>query len=453
MKRKLLYLLLLLSMILAVTACGQNTESNTENNTKSNMESDTKINTESDTESDTDESTTIENYTENTTGLFSNSEPYVTFGHVNLKLQTDFPEMDRLGASYTRGIMAYPHGYSLHDTDSSNYYHISIETLLYGTADLAALPLAISQEKADSLAVFSKDHLFSDESSEGMHDLTELSRTKEVKVGPYDTIYFEVDPTGEEVRFDSGLVQWDTKSIFGYSFMYEEQPICVSMTYDAHKDYEKEELQEYLHYVILSLTHYNGEGFFELNPDNNLNVYYNNSVGASTTDEQGEWVNTFTIFGFRGGSQAPSHQMNRGTTDRDFFYPREIGGEMLGESLLDETVTYDGILPLILQDQSLRSRIGFWEHTKPVPTIIHESDVTICGVQMKRYEVTVTTETTPLSEFFVAYTFIYDGIPYLWKMDSNTASLYEFTEQEAAYEMDLIRLQADTMIRTLRLGE
>ena len=97
-------------------------------------------------------------------------------------------------------------------------------------------------------------------------------------------------------------------------------------------------------------------------------------------------VNTFSIFGFRGGSQSPSYQVNRGTTDRDFFYPREIAGEMLGESLLDETVTYD-------------------------------------------------------------------GIPYLWKMDSNTASLYEFTEQEAAYEMDLIRLQADTMIRTLRLGK
>jgi len=45
-------------MILAVTACGQNTESNTKINTESN----------------TNESTTIENYTENTTGLFSNSE-------------------------------------------------------------------------------------------------------------------------------------------------------------------------------------------------------------------------------------------------------------------------------------------------------------------------------------------------------------------------------------------
>ena len=50
---------------------------------------------------------------------------------------------------------------------------------------------------------------------------------------------------------------------------------------------------------------------------------------------------------------------------------------------------------------SSRNKFSIWEHAKPVPTIIHESDVTICGVQMKRYEVTVTTETTPLSEFFV----------------------------------------------------
>ena len=48
---------------------------------------------------------------------------------------------------------------------------------------------------------------------------------------------------------------------------------------------------------------------------------------------------------------------------------------------------------------------------------------------------------------------LYFRCNFQWKMDSNTASLYEFTEQEAAYEMDLIRLQADTMIRTLRLGK
>ena len=429
MLKKLLCLLVLLSMTLMVTACGQKTESNAT------------------------ESTTMENSVENVTGLFSNSEPYVTFGHVNLKIKTDFPHMDRLGSSYTRGTMVYPHGYSLQDTDFYDYYQISIETLLDGTADLAALPLAISQEKADSLAVFSKDHLFSDETSDGLHDLTELSRTQEVRVGAYDTIYFEVDPTGEEVILESGLRQKDTKTIIGYSFVYEEQPICVSMTYNEHKNYEKEELQEYLHYVILSLAHYNGEGFFELNPDNNLNVFYNNSVGAITTNEQGEWASLFTIFGFLGGSQSPSCQLNRGMTDGDFFYPHEIAGEMVGELLLDETVTYDGILPLILQDPALRSKIGFWENTKPVPTIIQESDMTICGVQMKRYEVTVATETNPLYEFFVAYTFIYDGTPYFWKTDSNTRSLYEFTEQEVSYEMDLIRLQADTMIRTLQLRE
>jgi len=443
MKRRLLCLLVLLLMILMITACGQKTENNTNVSTT----------LENSTENNTPESATIENSTENVTGLFSNSEPYVTFGHVNLEIQANFPKMDRLGSSYTRGIIVYPHGYTFQDTDSSDYYQISIETLFNGTADLATLPLAISQEKADSLSVFSKEHLFSDESSKGLHDLTELNRTKEVKVGTYDTIYFEVDPTGEETRLESGLIVKDTKTIIGYSFMYEGQPLCVSMTYDEHKNYEQEDLQEYLHYVILSLAHYNGEGFFELNPDNHLNVYYNNSVGAITTNEQGEWTNVFTIHGFLGGSQAPSHQMNRGTTNRDFFYPHEIAGEMVGESLLDETVTYDGILPLILQDQSLRSKIGFWENEKPVPTIIHESDVTICGVQMKRYEVTVTTETTPLREFFVAYTFIYDGIPYLWKMDSNTRSMFELTEQEASYEMDLIRLQADTMIRTLQLGK
>lgn len=69
---------------------------------------------------------------------------------------------------------------------------------------------------------------------------------------------------------------------------------------------------------------------------------------------------------------------------------------------------------------------------------------------MKRYEVQVSSREHELSDFFVVYTFIYDGLPYAWKMDSD--SIYKFTEEEAAYYMDIHRIWADAMIRTIDFG-
>ena len=371
--------------------------------------------------------------------VLEDKSTHVTFGHIGLGIQTQIPDLDLTSMLSSNGIMIYPHGFTLYDHDTANTYLLSVEVSLAGETNLEQLPIAISNEKANVPDVNT------DEKWWGLINVTELSRTSNVQIGEYQTVYFEIDSPDE--GNDVG-----EPSVIGYSLIFEGMPVCVTAYYKQHKNYSKEDLQEYLQYMILTLAPYYGEAFYELQADNHIDEFYNNYIGPVTENLLFEHVKRFTIYGFLSGTQSRSTQNGRGTRTDDLVYPRAYIYKdeyfVKYEALLKEGLTYDGILPLAMEDPELRKTLAFWSNKELI--IEEESDVSIYGIQMKRYEIRVPSEENALSDFLVAYTFIYEGIPYLWKMNSDNVGIFAFTEEEAAYEMDMIRLQADTMIRTIR---
>lgn len=366
---------------------------------------------------------------------------YVTFGHVALGIQAQFPDLALVDILSTNGIVVYPHGFTLGDFDSTNAYEFSVEMSLAGETDLAQLPIAISNEKADIPDVRS------DETRFGLTKVTAFHRTANVQVGEYQTFYFEIDAPGVDEYAD--------RAVMGHSFLFEGKPVCVTVHYGKHKQYTKEDLQAYLQYMILTLAPYQGEAFDELQPDNHFSDFYSRIQKPQVEDLLTENPRGFTLYGFEPSTVTLSEQSDRGTQGDDLLYPRAytnwLNDESVveGEALLQEGLTYDGIFALVLEDEALKKEVGLWSNN--AVAIEKEADVTISGIPMKRYEARVSGSHYDLTDFWVVYTFIYEDVPYLWKMDSGTVSMFEQTAEEAAYVMELIRLQADTMIRTIQL--
>ena len=191
--------------------------------------------------------------------VLDNKSTHITFGHVNLGIQTQNPDFSLMNGLDSNGIIVYPHGYTILDHDMLNTYALSVEASLEGETDLEKLPISIASEKA---AVPSDS---TDEKYWGLTEITELSRTTNVKVGDYETVYFEIDPPYE--KEENGTTM---PTVIGYSLLFEGQPVCISAKYNDHKDFSKEDIQEYLQYMVLTLAPYQGEGFYELQSDNHI---------------------------------------------------------------------------------------------------------------------------------------------------------------------------------------
>src|SRR5699024_5801181 len=117
---------------------------------------------------------------------------------------------------------------------------------------------------------------------------------------------------------------------------------------------------------------------------------------------------------------------------------------------MKENLTVKDILPTLLEDGTLKDNYGPEKNIE----IQAQQFITIHGINMQRSELSVTDVADgTLTDFLVCYTFIYDHIPYLWKMDRGDFALFSATKEEADYVMSVIRLQADSTIRTIQFSK
>lgn len=369
--------------------------------------------------------------------LLEKYESDATFGHVALGIQTQVPKIDEGMLSSQATARVYPRGYTLRIREG---LEITVDTSMDGENDIEKLPVAIIEEKKNIT-----NHL-TDDKSRGLVGSAKLENTKNVQVGEYDAFYFEIKED-EEDSLD--------RKYLGYSFLYGDKAICVSAAYTPFlRELGEAEIREILQYTISSLKDYDGEAFSELQPANNIAPLY--QVAAGIINEENPFINgptkTILIRGYERGALADSAQMDRGIQADSPLYPYERNDKIMNESLLKEGLTYDTLLQHIAEDKELSNK--FFGHLDVSIDVLEEQDVTIAGIQMKRYEVKGRSDNRDPLDYYIIHTAIIDGIPFVVNVPMDRFDkLPEYTEAELAYELDLMRIQADTMMRTLEIAE
>ena len=368
--------------------------------------------------------------------LLEKFESDATFGHVALGIQTQVPKIDEGMLSSQASAMVYPRGYTLRIRDG---LEITVDTSMNGENDIEKLPVAIIEEKKDIT-----NHL-TDDTSHGLVGSTKLENTKNVQIGEYDAFYFEIKEEEEDTL---------ERKYLGYSFLYGDKAICVSATYTPFlRELGETEIREILQYTISSLKEYNGEAFSQLQPANNIAPLYQLTAGIN---EENPFIDgptkTILIRGYENGALADSDQMNRGLQSKSPLYPYKRNDKIMNESLLKEGLTYDTLLQHITEDKEISNE--FFGYFNVSIDILEEQDVTIAGIQMKRYEVKGRSDNMDPLDYYIIHTAIIDGIPFVVNVPMDRFDeLPEYTETELAYELDLMRIQADTMMRTLEITE
>src|SRR5699024_6467947 len=150
--------------------------------------------------------------------------------------------------------------------------------------------------------------------------------------------------------------------------------------------------------------------------ENHLFDFYNKQIQPYQENAQ-----TFRLYGFKRGAQSVTFQSDRGMGFDDLIYPYETETAKKYESLMKENLTVKDILPTLLEDGTLKDNYGPEKNIE----IQAQQFITIHGINMQRSELSVTDVADgTLTDFLVCYTFIYDHIPYLWKMDRGDFALF-----------------------------
>lgn len=343
----------------------------------------------------------------------------------------------------------YPHGHSFMYYDN---YRMYVEGLLDGEDySLETLFEKICQQKSN--AKYEEFYTYLNSIKTGTPE-----KTKQVKIGNIDAVYFEY-----KLPLEEGETKKDQVTVFGYSFVFNNQPLCVYSYYveEIQNPFTRtaktfEEVQQYAQYLIASIQPYNGEAFVELDKQGNfsksfadiqwINDYDYDSFSAKRWPLDSDAQNiAFMAFNSWVGNGIYS---GAGSGVSDFVYPyyRYSDGEesLRNEFLMKEDLTLEGIF-----DATINGASGFMIGTRH---ILDESDVTVYGIPMKRYVIGREFDKNGISGYTVVYTFILDEVPYIWKIELAADSEYvlKMSDDCKALYRQTTELVADTLIRTIR---
>ena len=343
----------------------------------------------------------------------------------------------------------YPHGHSFVHYDGYNMY---VESLLDDEEyELETLFQQIWQQKRNEKyqPFYDRITTWNQYFDETIADITETAY-----IGDTKAVYFEYTVPREE----------DPVTVFGYSFMYNDQPMCVytyymegyNSIYSAVVGTERktfEEIRQYVQYLILSMQPYQGEAFVVLDPQGN---FYNGFCSAATAFDDDSGMSSsqrmplevnaqnIVFFAYDGSIRVFAHAGD------SLIYPKQViyQGETRidNEYLLSEDVTLENIFNLYLENRP---------NYEQVKNIIEckESELTVCDIPMKRYAVAWDYRgSNILYHYSVVYTFMLDGIPYIWNIrlylaGSDFAEMSESSVELFKYNTELV---ADTLVRTIR---
>lgn len=353
---------------------------------------------------------------------------------------------------------SYLHGHSF------NYlggYDIYVEKSLNGSTDLNTLAADIIKEKMAEK--YKELYYMGKETTE-----IEIEENENIKVGKYDTVYFESKQITKKSAFgDEMKVKY-----IGYSLKYNKQYIAVYAEVLVSKDVKEGTVKEYLQYVINSFEDYNKESFYELDNNFTLKSLFDDGFTNTFNDEIATkfTINSYSDHGANWGVR-PSHDYGvdlrvdalNWDGNLDTLFRATVTPKTYFYQSYDETVgkyypnfwymfywtsfDWEGDLK---QDAS--NLINEYEYE-----IKSEESVKINNIDMKRYLVKYYSNADKTyGNYVVVYTFMIDNRPYLtqYALDNGIYDAMPFatltTDQEKMI-IDQLSLNADTMIRTIRI--
>ena len=345
------------------------------------------------------------------------------WGNINLGVSYSIPKISD-AIFYVKGSdsFSYAHGHSFSPSDDYMFY---VETSLEGSKDLNTLPIDINKDK--------QSEKYKYEYSTAVFNLDEIVLTKKVTIGNIKTVYFESN--------ESQYLSFKIKYI-GYSFKYEDSYYSVygEVKYKDSEEYnnKKKLVEEYLNYLVNSFKKYSGESFYELDSSFNFKDLFDS---GHTNKEYKDLTGTERQFFI---NEYSSH-VNNGV------YRHSVYLITIDKSLLNWDGTYKSIYDSVLSIDQYKSSLDFINKYEEI-SILDEKDETINGIDMRKYILRTRNSLYKAIKYYVVYTFVVDGNPYLFNYDLD----YSFNESDNLKEeqQNIIKnvtdITASTLIRTIR---
>ena len=331
--------------------------------------------------------------------------------------------------SYLHGSsFAYYNSYAIY-VDKSLEGHTSLETL---ASDI------ISEKRSEK---YSEVYKF------GSSFLSEFNNTitEKVKIGEYDTVFFESEEIDTKSAFGKGL----KVKLLGYSFKYKEQYISVYGELLVEEESQKDNLIHMLQYIINSIKPYNGKTIQELN--GNVKKYYDDGYTNAFEDKS---TTNVTM------NYLSSHARN------GVLRCRKTVVEINKEYFTSWDGTSKDILNQLLKYKYANSYIKWYntaynsdKTTQTLYDILNEKVININGIDFNEYTLKVYYNSEKSAgKIMVVCFFVVDGNPYLLQYAMNdTGAIGDFTNDEqqliVAKQSELIVKTYLNTFRLLKSGE
>ena len=381
--------------------------------------------------------------------------------NIPLNITYDIPKTLFKTLSDSSASFTYMHGQEIYYYED---FPIFVEKSLEGSENLKTLASAITKEKLSDKYVKLYDFGYQ------MQEF-EVDKTEKVKIGDLNAIYFE----SKKIKVDGE--DYSIKYI-GYNFEYNGEYISVYgvTKVDATLTYEENwatdisiDMEEYLNnsliYITSSIDTWNGDSLQELG-GNAINLYDYGDDNNYFVAYSGRGSKIFTV-NLHGDEDANGIFA---TWSFQVFEPFSLDTSGVWDGQLDtifditlnekyvDCDTDDGSCYLELSNhynwQNFTSDYNNGWIAKHEYEVLDEQDVTINGVDMKRYVIATEEDVS----YSVVYTFIYDGYPYLLDFilydtfyEDEKFETGNLTEEEKELIIAQTSVVADTCMQTIRL--
>lgn len=334
----------------------------------------------------------------------------------------------------------------------SDYYsgrEMYVEKSLEGSTNLKTLASDIIREKTSDK--YSFVYKFG---RKGLKPF-DIALNENVKIGKFDTVYFESVPT-EYDRDDDVIIM---EKYLGYSFKYNDEYISVYARYVMDGKCSEEELKIRLKYLISSIQDYNGKSLQELG--GNAKNFFDD--GFSNLSHKSQAKTPITINNYSSHILNGILRTSWDTYGRDRFcfelFPDEISfknGNLdeLTDAIKNSTLSQHSFLWFI-EDYKTNSFVTNYD-------IIKEDTLTLNGINIKKYIIkTYYINENSVNDILCIYIFEVDGQAYVcqYKLDDgiyNDGDLKYTTFSKLPIDKQNVVINqteavADSMILTFRI--
>lgn len=351
-----------------------------------------------------------------------------------------------LGISY---LVPYKGGYL---TDSTLYPHgqfLQVENLDYVVVDASLNNTNVALEDLSTEIYNEKQEVNYMEFSWSYDfkiDPKIPKKTKKIKLGDIDTLYYEQEITGKKSR---------SARVFGYAFEFNNRKMIVEAMHEYHPEDKATDPKEiditnqYLKEIIKSLKVYNGESFEVINDgDYNFNTLFEKHEAEKIAEK-------FYVMSKPDHSKGEVWFGGANNLELAHFSSEEGNEYRFFDSKIEELTEAKNIVPVLLKYRVLEAeKLVNWKKGTYRWDILDTKNVKISGIDMIRttgtYNHTDEDDNNKwkIQEYWVAYSFVADGIPcYI----GNSIYVVDYPNDKAQVYKGQCESQLDNFIRTLKV--